>query len=170
MKKLLAAPDPGPALQAMGSILTDILPGAFWMGDLLEAEADWRLAPDPIRRLASLNTTDFDRLRLSKAETTRLDAITTCQTLSLDEAVYRHGADAAIDALAIHGVPYTDQSRRIARAEAAVFPVSASDLMDRGMTPGPDLGTALKSLEANWISEGFAPTREALLSTLEKGA
>ena len=163
MKKLLAAPDPGPALTAMGPILRDILPGASWPDDLVGAEADWRLPPDPMRRLAALNPASLDRLRLSKAEVAQIDAIRACLGLGLDEAVYRHGARAATGALAILGLPFADQTRRIARAEAAVFPVAAEDLMDRGMTPGPELGAALKRLEERWIDSGFSATREALL-------
>lgn len=163
MKKLLAASDPGPALCAMGPILRDILPGAAWAGDLVKAEADWDLAPDPMRRLAALGAKSLDRLRLSKAELARVNAIDSCLSLSLGAAVYRYGANAAMNAQAILGIPHEDQSRRIALAEAAVFPVTAQDLMDRGMAPGPEIGAMLKRLEERWIDSGFSTTRDALL-------
>lgn len=163
IKKLLSAPDPGPALRAMGPILVQFLPGAIWRDDLLKAEADWGLAPDPIRRLASMEAGSPDRLRLSKAEAARTEAIKTCMNLSIDEAVYRHGAEAATDALAILGAPRAGARGRITRAASAVFPVTAQDLMDRGMSPGRDLGAALKRLEAQWIESGFSASRDALL-------
>lgn len=166
MKKLLAAPDPGPALVAMGPILDDILPGAAWRDDLLQAEADWRLAPDPMRRLASMGAGSLDRLRLSKAEMGRIEAIRICQTLPAAEAAYRYGADAAIDALAISGASSAGARARVEKAASAVFPVTAQDLMARGMSPGPDLGAALKRLEAQWIDSGFTTSREALLGDL----
>ncbi len=166
MKKMLAAPDPGSALDGMGPILTDILPGALWPNDLIAAEADWRLTADPLRRIAALEAASLDRLRLSKAELARIEAIDACKKLTLDEAIYRHGSDAAIDALAIMGAPFSDESRRIARAQSAVLPVKAQDLMDRGIAPGPELGAALKRLEADWIAASFEFSKSELLARL----
>lgn len=166
MKKLLAAPDPGLSLDGMGPILTDILPGAHWPGDLIAAEADWRLTTDPLRRMAALGAASLDRLRLSKAELAQIKAINACKMLSLDEAVYRHGPDAAIDALAILGAPYADESRRIARAQSAVMPVTAQDLMEQGVARGPELGAALKRLEADWIAASFELSKSELLARL----
>jgi len=170
MKKLLASPDPGPALTTMGPILTQILPGASWSKELLGDEAALNLRPDALRRLASLGAETTDRLRLSNAERDYLQKIEASRRMSVDEAAYRYGADVAFDttALQLKGEqPPADLRDRIEFGESARFPVTARHLMDRGMTPGPDLGATLKALEARWIAEGFAPTREALLSGLD---
>lgn len=166
MKKMLSAPDPGAAVLGMGPILTDILPDAHWPSGLIAAEAGWRLPPEPMRRIAALEAASLDRLRLSKAETAQVEAINRCKDLSLNEAVYRHGAKAAIDGLVVSGAPYSDQTRDIKRAQEAVFPVTAADLMDRGVAKGPKLGAALKRLEADWIAAGFTLSKSDLLARL----
>lgn len=166
IKKMLFAPDPGAAVLGMGPILTDILPGAHWPSGLIDAEADWGLTPEPMRRIAALKAASLDRLRLSKAELAQIKAINRCKGLSMNEAVYRHGAKAAIDALVIAGAPHTEQTRYIRRAQEAVFPVTAADLMDRGVARGPKLGAALKQLEADWIAAGFALSKAELLARL----
>lgn len=169
MRKLLAAPDPGPALKGMGPILTQILPGAAWPETLPDAEAALNLSPRPMRRLASLNAAGFERLRLSNAEQSRLRNISLAHALSIHEAAYRFGEDVALDSAAIEG--NVDASvADIALGAAAVFPVTAKDLMDRGMAPGPELGATLKSLETRWIEARFAPSRETLLGSVVAGA
>ncbi|MFV0476196.1 MAG: CCA tRNA nucleotidyltransferase, partial [Pikeienuella sp.] len=51
MMKLLAAPDPEPALSAMGPALVLCLPGATVFKGLVAAELDAGEPPDPLRRL-----------------------------------------------------------------------------------------------------------------------
>ena len=164
MKKLLTAPDPGPALKGMGPILADILLGAEWTGDLIVAEADWRLAPNPMRRLAALGARSFDQLRLSKVELTQVEKTLTATKLPVGEAAYRFGSEIAVDAAAISGRPRASHLDDIRRAASAVFPITAAHLIERGVTPGPELGARLQSLEAAWIKSGFAADQDELLS------
>lgn len=169
MKKLLAAPSPGVALQGMGPILTAILPGAAWSSKLLDAEVALGLAAQPMRRLASLNADNAERLRLSKDEQSHLQKVGLARKLPTHEAAYRYGKDVALDGAAIDLIVGTLPATLrddIALATAAICPVSAKDLIDCGIAPGPDLGALLKSLEARWIAERFAPSRETLLNSL----
>ena len=166
MKKLLTAPDPGPALKGMGPILTDILPAAEWPNDLIVAEADWRLAPNPMRRLAALGAKSLDRLRLSKSETTQIDKTLAAVQLPVCEAAYRFGMEITVDAAVINGKAKAAHLDEIRNAASAVFPITAAHLIERGMAPGPHLGAALKRLEAVWIKSGFEADQKELLNDL----
>lgn len=53
--------------------------------------------------------------------------------------------------------------------EPPVFPVGGQDLIDLGMTPGPEMGRALKTLKEAWAASGYALTREALLGRIAQG-
>ncbi|SOB95163.1 CCA tRNA nucleotidyltransferase [Rhodobacter maris] len=171
MRKLLAAPDPAPAVAAMAAsgVLAQVIPGAeaTALAPLVHLEAG--LAPEPIRRLACLGGTEVaERLRLSKPETKRLTAIRAAlgETMEAAELGYRYGAEGARDALLIRAAmlgaerPSLDLNR-VTFGAAQRFPITAADLMP-GLE-GPALGMRLKELEARWIASGFTLTRDALL-------
>lgn len=171
MKKLLAAPDPAPAVAAMGQsgVLARTLPGAdAHLLPVLIALED--VAPDPMRRLAVLGGQDVaDRLRLSKAESARLDTLHAgmAGTAAPGVLAYHHGADTAWDIVLLRAAQFgghPDPAARdeIAKGAGASFPVRPADLMPD--LQGPALGAALKALEARWIASGFTLTREALLA------
>jgi poly(A) polymerase len=171
-RKLLAAPDPAPAVAAMAAtgILARLLPGAEarGLGPLVAVEALAGAAPDWRRRLAALGDgPDWaERLRLSKAEAKRLAATRAALGIATPaEAAYRLGPDAARDAALIRAAslgapPETDLAAEIARGAAARFPVAAADLALKG----PALGAALRDLEARWMASDFSATREELLT------
>ena len=171
MRKLLAAPDPAPAIGPMAviGVLTAILPGADprALPVLVHLEGD--LPPRWQRRLALIGGEEVpDRLRLSRREARELGLIREeIGTLAPPaELAYRHGAEMARDvtlcraALLEAALPERWQAE-IAAGEAARFPVRAADLPD---LEGPALGARLKALEARWIASGFALGREDLLS------
>jgi poly(A) polymerase len=170
VKKLLAAPDPAPAVAAMAQtgVLARSLPGADarLLPILVALETT---PPDPIRRLAALGGEDVaDRLRLSRAEAARLKTLRDEMGTPTPPAAlaYRHGAQAARDILLLRAAlfetpPDPKAEAQIARGAAAQFPVKPADLMPR--LQGPALGAALKEMEARWIASGFALTRDELL-------
>ena len=176
MKKLLAAPDPAPAVAAMaaGGILARVLPGAVpdALPVLVHLEAGTGAAPDPIRRLAVLGGTDVaDRLRLSRADARRLVQLAAAPASPDPAAVlgFRHGFAPALDMLlvraAVLGQPLPpDAAAEAARGGAAPCPVTAADLI--ATHGGPDLGAALKRAEALWIASDFRASRAALLAAL----
>ncbi|SEO09648.1 poly(A) polymerase [Salinihabitans flavidus] len=169
--KLLAAPDPAPALAAMRAcgVLTHILPGGddTALAPLVHLEGD--APPDPLRRLAALGGEAAARLRLSKRQARRLANLREAAGSPDGPATlgYRHGEDTARDILLIRaaslGQTLADTTLQEARAgAAAIFPVAPADLMPAYR--GKALGDRLKALEALWIASGFTLTRDDLLS------
>ncbi len=177
MKRLLAAPDPAPAVAAMAQagVLAHVAPvaDAAPLAPLVHAEALAGAPPDPMRRLACLGGVNLaERLRLSKAEERRLAAIAKAlaEGESPAQAAYRHGSEAARDAALIRAAslsapPPDGLGAELARGAAAAFPVAAADLIARGAKPGPALGKALKRLEARWIASDFALGKAELLAS-----
>lgn len=169
MLKLLAAPDPEPALAFMGPVLPAALPGARPFAGLVAAEASLGLDPDPLRRLVALGgDAPAKSLRLSGVDAKTLSAIAAARTLPLGEAAWRHGRRAAEAALALAAMagspPPVDWRAKLERAGAARFPVAARDLMETGWPAGPALGAEMRRLEAEWIASGFELERTALLA------
>lgn len=171
MRKLLAAPDPAPALAAMQAtgVLSRLLPGADprAIAPLVHLEAC--LPPRWQRRLLALGGAEATQpLRLSRAEAKEQDTLRAALALPLPEAAWRHGATIATDATLVMaaslGQPLPpDWQTQIARAAAAQFPVTAADLLPA--LQGRALGRRLTELECRWIASGFTLTRSDLLSS-----
>jgi poly(A) polymerase len=174
MRRLLAAPDPAPAVAAMAraGILARVLPGASDAGlaPLVHVEGRAGLAPDWIRRLAVLGATGpAEDLRLSRAESAQLNRLQAAiaDGRSAGELGYRLGADAALSVLALRAAlgreEIDPESAEMARFGAGqICPVVARDLMP-GLS-GPALGARLAELEARWIASGFRLGRAELLA------
>ncbi len=172
--KLLAAPDPAPAVAAMRSTgaLAQVLPGADdrALAPLVHLEGQAGVAPDGLRRLAALGGVDVaDTLRLSRAQGRALDRMreAAASAMAPAELGYRLKGDAARDALLLRCAwleqPWPDGAgAEIDRGAAAEFPVTARDLMPGFQ--GPALGAKLAELEAAWIASGFALGKAALLA------
>lgn len=169
LRKLLAAPDPAPAMalmQATGA-LAQVLPGAEprALAPLVHLEAG--LPPHWLRRLAALGGANpGPALRLSRSEQTELSRLQQALALPLAEAAWRLGVDAATDAALIAaaslGQPMPpDWQSTIATAAAARFPVTAADLMPT--LQGRALGQRLAELETRWIASGFSLDKPTLL-------
>jgi poly(A) polymerase len=167
MLKLLAAPDPAPALAAMdrAGVLAAVLPGSdpARVPALIEAERRHQAAPDAVRRLALLGGTDpQERLRLSRADERRRRLLRDAEG-GLSEIAWRHGSEVAWDMALLRmaaGETIGEPAAEIARGAAATFPVRAADLPYEGAA----LGRALAEAEARWIASGFTASREELLS------
>jgi poly(A) polymerase len=111
-----------------------------------------------------------ERLRLSRAEARRLDAIRAALADDLAPAARAqlYGADAARDAALIAAAaaglpPPPELLAEVARGAAARFPVAAAHLTAAGLPPGPALGAALARLRRLWAEADFRPDRAALL-------
>lgn len=172
MRRLLAAPDPAPAVGAMQAtgVLARILPGAEAraLGPLVHLEPPY--APDWLRRLAALGPAEAeDALRLSRDEARRLSILRDgLQGIAGPaEFAYRHGAPAARDMVLLRGAMLgtalpAGWEDAVARGAAAAFPVRAADLMPA--VTGAALGQRLKEIEDRWIASGFELSREQLLA------
>ena len=175
MRKLLAAPDPAPALATMGAtgVLARLLPDAApeTLVHLVTLEEAAGLDPSWLRRLAAIGgDSPEDRLRLSRDETRGLSVRRSLSagTTPVHEIGYRHGAEIAADVAALRaasmGTPLGSRELEDAKLGAdAAFPVAATDLMP-GLS-GPALGRGLATLETRWIESRFTLTREDLLKS-----
>lgn len=173
MLKMLAAPNPAPAIAAMAQVgaLARILPGADTraLAPLVHLEAIHATPPDAIRRLAALGGEDArSALRLSNAEDTHLGVLRDGVGSMSDAGTlgYLHGAKAARDILLLRAALLEtslspESLDAAAQGASAVFPIAAKDLMPA--LQGPALGARLKALEKHWIDSGFALTRDDLL-------
>lgn len=170
IRRLLAAPDPTPAVAAMQAtgVLAHVLPGADprFVAPLVHLEAN-DMAPAWLRRLAALGG-DVEGLRLSKAEVRALELLRAAIEggAGAAELAYHHGEGIARDAILIRAASGIDLppdwQAQIAAGAAARFPLSAADLMPQ--LQGAALGKRLAELEARWIASGFTLSREQLLA------
>ena len=186
--KLLAAPDPLEAVEAMqaAGVLDIVLPEH---GGLTRFSALAGQRGDAGLRLMALLPSDADvlravsvRLRLSNAVRDRMTAAARAfasVNLGMSEAearaaLYRHGAAAFEDAVRLREAEALGREaealRLIALAQTwtiPVLPVSGRDLARLGVEQGPDTGRILKAFEADWIAADF-PTdgHEARLAAL----
>ena len=172
--KLLAAPDPAPAIAVMRQIglLSVILPGSDdrALAPLIHLEAG--MPPDPMRRLAALGGEDpREALRLSKAQANMVQLLRTEATGPTAPAAlaYMYDQSVARDAMLLRSallempLPPMLETELNAGAQA-VFPLTAKDLMPD--VQGPALGVALKRLKSDWIASGFSLDKDSLLRRL----
>ncbi len=165
--KLLALPDPAPAVALMvdGAILRGVLPeiaDAAPLAALVAAEAAAGIAGDPLRRLAALLPRDpavaaavARRLRLSRAQEGRLAAAAgPVPAGDPYAAAWTIGAPAMIDRLLLDGAdPAIVQG--LAGWQRPHFGLSGGALIERGLAPGPAVAATLQAIEARWVAEGF---------------
>ena len=181
MFKLLVAPSAVPVLKLMArhKILDRLLPYT----------EDWRaigrLPADPVLRLFALAQDPQamkERWRLSNAEDNRIAAISSLPPPSPSLRpreqriiLYQAGAEAWRDAVRIAWArskaaaddpSWKKLSRLADRWTIPTLPVSGRDLIAAGMSPGPDMGTALKRLEDWWVASDFKPGKDELLKRL----
>ena len=172
--KILAAPDPAPAVAAMAQagVLARVLPGAQSAGlaPLVHAEAALELPADGIVRLACLGG-ETDRLRLSRAQATRLRHLRKAIGSGEPAVVlgYRMGETDARAVLALRQALLGDEPEPSAQTEAArgasqTCPVRAEHLPET--LQGPEIGAALRHLEDLWLKSDLQLSREALLFRL----
>ena len=171
--KLLAAPDPRPAVRAMDEtgVLAQVLPQVQPL-TLFQALCD--VTDDPVLRLSALLPAEAGaaaaaaaRLRLSNADRDRLiAAVAEGPVVAPDmapaqarAALYRLGRVAFEDRLAraeAAGGGDGDALRALAADWAPPRPpVNGRDLARLGVPPGPETGRLLKAFEDGWIADDF---------------
>jgi len=150
-------------------ILLPVLPEIGLQGvrrfDALTAGEDAAcVAPDAIRRLAALLPPDpaiadsvGARLKLSKLERRRLNTAAspapagTPQTLA-----YRMGTESAVDVLLLGA--RTEDAASIRDWPVPRLPLTGGALVERGLSKGPEVASALRAVEDRWVDEGFPDT------------
>jgi tRNA nucleotidyltransferase/poly(A) polymerase len=188
LMKLLVAPRASEAVKRMaeaglmGAILGGMArPRAFVR--MTEIEAGMGLAPDAVRRLGALalfipeNAARLRaRLRLSNDETNRLanmagrpDITPALSAAGRKSCLYRLGADIYRDRALFYWARTGNAARDVFDFSGSwtppEFPVTAAQLMERGVEQGPRLGAMLEMLEEEWIAAGF-PEDKATLDRL----
>jgi poly(A) polymerase len=171
IRKLLAAPDPAPAVAAMAQagVLARVLPGSNTraLAPLVHLEGD--LPPRWQRRLAALGGHDVEeRLRLSRADAAVLAALHGAVGRGWSPAAlgWKLGAEGGRDAVLLRAALLesplpTDWQTDVARGASSVMPVTAIDLMPD--LQGAALGARLKEIEARWLASDLRLTRSDFL-------
>jgi poly(A) polymerase len=171
MRKLLAAPDPAPAVAAMAQagVLARVLPGSDVraLAPLVHLEGD--LPPHWQRRLAALGGQEVEeRLRLSRADAAVLVALRDAVGRGWSPAAlgWKLGAEGAREAVLLRAallesaLPKGWQAE-VARGAGSVMPLTAADLMPD--LQGAALGARLKEIEARWLASDLRLTRSDFL-------
>lgn len=171
IRKLLAAPDPAPAVAAMAQagVLARVLPGSDprALAPLVHLESG--LPPRWQRRLAALGGQEVEeRLRLSRADAAVLAALRDAVGRGWSPAAlgWKLGAEGGRDAVLLRAALLesplpTDWQTDVARGAASVMPVTAIDLMPD--LQGAALGARLKEIEARWLASDLRLTRADFL-------
>ena len=203
--RTLTAPDPGTVFAMMDSagVLERLLPVARRPGRIAALAALERGAavdPEPLRRLASLVDASEEeaarfcrRLRMSRAETARLEALIARRGAFLpppgDAAARRllYDAGPALfadlllldrageaardpDSAARHAAAWDDLARTAREWREPRFPLGGRDAARAGLDEGPGVGECLAAVEEWWMDNCFAPDRAACLDRLRKVA
>lgn len=169
--KLLAAPDPRPAVRAMrgACVLDRLLPA---VPDLTAFEALSARTEDAVLRLSALlpdeppavaGTAQNLRLpkmierRLTEAAEGPIDPAT--PDAALRTLIYRNGAQAIRDRIQRGGATTgEDTGRALSLIETWVvprLPVGGRDLARLNVEPGPETGRLLRAFETEWVAEDF---------------
>ncbi len=193
MLKLVVAKGAAPALVAMddAGLLLRLTGGVNYRGAvarMIALEGKLGVEADAVRRLGALTVAVTEdakrvsqRLRLSNAETKRLDSmghrwwrlvgmdtdVARRRLYRLGEARYRDRimmAWARSPRSADQPV-WTEHATLPDRWTAPAFPLKASDFVSRGIAEGPALGHVLGLAEDGWLAENF-PMDAASLKTL----
>jgi poly(A) polymerase len=184
--KLLAAPDPVAAVQAMAQtgVLAVVLPEAR-LDDAFAAMT--RISEDAVLRLSVLLPADAKaageaaaRLRMPNAVRDRLAAAVRAEpSLDMEDrqaraAVYRHGGPAVTDGILRAWAASPGQEAEARRLLTIArdwtpprLPVGGRALERLGIPTGPETGRLLKAFEESWIDDDFpAEGHEARLRAL----
>lgn len=175
LKRLLAAPDPRPALALMRStgVLGAILPGARDQA-ALDRLATLGAPPDPLLRLAALVAGSpgagslpdqlAERFRLSAAETATLARLlsgpippASADPADLRRLLAEEAPEPLIARTLLAGIGGAEGGRlraRLATTPRPVFPLAGRDALALGMAPGPAVGAALSAVRAWWLAGG----------------
>lgn len=188
LRKLLAAPDPVPAVRLMAEdgVLAVVLPEARGI-DRLAALVPLEREADPARRLAALAAWDAAgaqavarRLKLTARERDRLAAIAAppvavelgADTRAQRRAMHRLGLPLYRDLVLLEAAAQGQGERAadlLAAAETAApprFPLRGRDVTAHGVAAGPAVGELLAEIEAWWEAGDFAADRKSCLVEL----
>lgn len=185
LKKLLAAPRPRPAVQAMGEsgVLDAVLAehrGIETLHDLELTEQLTNVQPDPLLRLMALLPCSAlavqqtqEALRLSNEESNRLTMWAAdnlpnpvgMKSQELRATLYWHGKQAVVDRAMLAGADVRDLLAAVRAWKRPDFPIGGDDALAAGLK-GQAIGQALSRAAKIWVDSDFDLSREKLLDLL----
>jgi poly(A) polymerase len=192
--KLLAAPAPftSVALMEKCGVLSCIFHEKCDLAGLKQLGSMEKI-PSSFLRLAALclpgvsSTHLAEALRLSKHQKNYLKkcafylALYPFSHQTTNRILYEHGPDFFLDVTCLgivknsHGQTKTDAKKAYKMAclastgqQSRCFPLAGKDLVEAGLTPGPDFGFYLKKCEMWWIDQDFKPDKETCLKWILK--
>jgi poly(A) polymerase len=190
--KLMELPSPLYTLEAMHEtgVLSYILHPGTWedLKSLVILENETKVNPSAMLRLAAFHPLVDEvkkHLRLSNKQESALNFYIKDHPLieqdSFKQQAYRWSKDG------VFKLALLQTARRLTASEVSpeegvtflndlhqqyddwgvpAFPISGTDLLDRGVKEGHDVGRLLKALEKWWLSQDLEPDREACLAQL----
>jgi len=185
LKKLLTAPQPRIAVEAMGEsgVLDVVLPehhGVHVLHDLELTEQLTGVQPDPMLRLISLLPRSAlavqqtgQTLRFSNDETERLTKWAAdnlpdpagMKSKELRATLFWHGKQAVVDRAMLAGADVRDLLAAARAWREPDFPIDGNDALAVGLK-GQDIGLALSRVAQVWVEHDFDLGRDALLELL----
>lgn len=185
LSKLLTAPSPRVAVEAMGEsgVLDQVLPehhGATTLHDLELTEQLTGVQPDPMLRLMALlprsalavqqtqqslrlSNQDSDRLTMWAAD--NLPNPVGMKARELRATLYWHGKQAVVDRAMLAAADVRDLLAAIRAWRRPEFPIKGEDALALGLQ-GREIGQALSRVAKVWVDSDFELEREALLGLL----
>lgn len=185
LSKLLTAPSPRVAVEAMGEsgVLDQVLPehhGATSLHDLELTEQLTGVQPDPMLRLMALlprsalavqqtqqslrlSNQDSDRLTMWAAD--NLPNPVGMKARELRATLYWHGKQAVVDRAMLAAADVRDLLAAIRAWRRPEFPIKGEDALALGLQ-GREIGQALSRVAKVWVDSDFELEREALLGLL----
>lgn len=185
LKKLLSAPKPRRAVEAMGEsgVLDAVLPehrGAEGLHDLELTEQLTGVQPDPMLRLMALlprsalavqqtqqnlRLSNHDAERLTMWAADNLPEPVGMKSRELRATLYWHGKQAVVDRAMLAGADIRDLLAAIRAWRRPDFPITGDDALAAGLE-GRAIGEALSRVAKVWVESDFFMEREALLPLL----
>lgn len=185
LKKLLAAPAPRIAVQAMSEsgVLDAVLPehhGIVVLHDLELTEQLIGSQPDALLRLMALLPRSalavqqtHEALRLSNDDAARLTMWAAdnlpepvgMKSKELRATLYWHGKQAVVDRAMLAGADVRDLLAAVRAWRRPDFPIGGDDALAAGLK-GQEIGQALSRVAKVWVESDFDLDREALLELL----
>lgn len=180
LQNLLGLPDPSPTVTRMYQlgVLQVVLPECGRreveaLAKLTEAEQQYGVAPDAMRRLAALlpalpqiASAVTTRLRLSRNQRERLSCVAARSPGDRENPralAYREGTDCAVDRLLLTGSDPTP----VIGWRAPNLPIKGGEIVRRGIQAGPSVARILRSVERRWMDEDF-PSEPRVTAILDE--
>jgi poly(A) polymerase len=179
LRRLLEAPDPADAVEAMADAgaLDHWLPeydGTARLRALISREEQ----PDALRRLAAVLEEGTDataigkRLKLSTQQALRLGLMIAGESpvgVNPRAELYRLGRTVFVDRVLLQAPDNWREAMTLADTwTPPEFPVSGGDALKLGLKPGPKVGALLDQVEQWWIAGDFTADRAACLAEAER--